>query len=194
MRRRVTIALSTVGNPELIVFDEPTTGLDPETRHHIWNFFNKIKHKGITIILSTHILEEADTLCGRIGIMNEGKLVAAATSTELKNRFGKGFRLNLNLKNCTEESNRSIVELIRSKMKEIELLDNLSGYVISFVAKVSLITELRDLLRFLEDTSLQNEEESALLSNIENLSLSNSSLEEVFMELTSEEKQTNQRN
>ena len=194
MRRRVTIALSTVGNPELIVFDEPTTGLDPETRHHIWNFFNKIKHKGITIILSTHILEEADTLCGRIAIMNEGKLVAAATSTELKNRFGKGFRLNLNLKNCTEESNRSIVELIRSKMKEIELLDNLSGYVISFVAKVSLITELRDLLRFLEDTSLQNEEESALLSNIENLSLSNSSLEEVFMELTSEEKQTNQRN
>jgi ABC-type multidrug transport system ATPase subunit len=126
--------------------------------------------------------------------MNEGKLVAAATSTELKNRFGKGFRLNLNLKNCTEESNRCIVELIRSKMEEIELLDNLSGYVISFVAKVSLITELRDLLRFLEDTSLQNEEESALLRNIENLNLSNSSLEEVFMELTSEERQTNQSN
>lgn len=81
-----------------MIFDEPTTGLDPENRHDIWAFINALKKAGRTILLTTHILEEADILSDRICIMNYGRVKITGTSSELKRKIGAGFKLNVILK------------------------------------------------------------------------------------------------
>lgn len=74
-RRRLSIAISLVSNPKLIFLDEPTTGLDPETRRQLWNILQECKtDKSRAIVLTTHSMEEADVLCNRIGIVNQGVL------------------------------------------------------------------------------------------------------------------------
>lgn len=74
MKRRLSIAISMVGNPQLLLLDEPTTGLDPESRREIWDIINDAC-KGRSTIISTHNMEEADVLCTRIGIMSRGRFV-----------------------------------------------------------------------------------------------------------------------
>jgi ABC-2 type transport system ATP-binding protein len=88
MARRVSIALSTIGNPKIIIFDEPTTGLDPETRQLIWVFMKSLKDKERSIFLTTHILEEADVLSDNLCIMSLGQIKAKGTSSYLKKRYG----------------------------------------------------------------------------------------------------------
>ena len=95
MRRRVSIALCTIGNPKIIIFDEPTTGLDPENRRLIWKFIKSLRNENRTILLTTHILEEAELLSDRIGILNKGELLVAGTVAELKRTLGKGFKISI---------------------------------------------------------------------------------------------------
>ncbi|WP_152397846.1 ABC transporter ATP-binding protein [Paenibacillus cellulositrophicus] len=87
MRRRLDIALSLVGNPQIIFLDEPTTGLDPEARIEVWKTVKELAGGGTTIFLTTQYLEEAEQLADRIAILHEGRIIASGTLSELKKLF-----------------------------------------------------------------------------------------------------------
>ncbi len=88
MRRKLLLARALINDPELIILDEPTTGMDPHSRIAVWNVMDTIKAEGRTIILTTHYMEEADRLCDRIAIMDRGLIVALDTPEKLKERVG----------------------------------------------------------------------------------------------------------
>ena len=95
MKRRLSIALALVGMPRVILMDEPTTGIDPENRHQIWKIIDEIRRdKSTTLIFTTHLMEEADNLADRIGILAEGNLQCIGTQIHLKRKFGEGFRIS----------------------------------------------------------------------------------------------------
>ena len=87
MQRRLLIARALVNRPELIVLDEPTTGLDPQARLAIWDLLDGLKSQGVTLILTTHYMEEAERICDRLAIMDHGKIVAEGSPPELLERF-----------------------------------------------------------------------------------------------------------
>lgn len=84
MQRRLNIAVALVHQPKLVILDEPTTGLDMEARYEIWDLIRQLKSQGITTLLTTHMLDEAERLCQRIGILKGGRIVAEGTLTELQ--------------------------------------------------------------------------------------------------------------
>ncbi|EOA23155.1 hypothetical protein CARUB_v10016638mg [Capsella rubella] len=104
MKRRLSVAVSLIGDPKLVFLDEPTTGMDPITRRHVWDIIQETK-KGRAIILTTHSMEEADILSDRIGIMAKGRLRCIGTSIRLKSRFGTGFIANISF---VESNNKEI--------------------------------------------------------------------------------------
>lgn len=83
MQRRLTIARALLNNPKILILDEPTTGLDPQVRHLIWNKLRELKDRGVTILLTTHYMEEAYQICGRIVIMDKGKKIVEGNPREL---------------------------------------------------------------------------------------------------------------
>ncbi len=87
MKRRVLVAQALVHRPPVIVLDEPTAGVDVELRQGLWQFISKLNHDGHTIVLTTHYLEEAETLCGRIAMLKAGRIVALDTTANLLQRF-----------------------------------------------------------------------------------------------------------
>ena len=87
MRRRLDIAMSLVGVPQLIFLDEPTTGLDPEARLEVWKTVKELAANGVTVFLTTQYLEEAEQLADRIAILHEGKIIACGTLADLKKLF-----------------------------------------------------------------------------------------------------------
>ncbi|WP_246476516.1 ATP-binding cassette domain-containing protein [Salicibibacter cibi] len=90
MRRRIDIAASIVVTPELLFLDEPTTGLDPRSRHQVWEIIRVLVNTGTTVLLTTQYLDEADQLADRIAVIDEGKIIAEGTSSELKASVGSG--------------------------------------------------------------------------------------------------------
>jgi ABC-2 type transport system ATP-binding protein len=90
MRRRLDLAMTLVGDPRIIFLDEPTTGLDPRSRHTMWQIIRDLVAGGVTILLTTQYLEEADQLADRIAVLDQGKLVAEGTPDELKRRIPGG--------------------------------------------------------------------------------------------------------
>lgn len=87
MQRRLSIAIALVHQPKLVILDEPTTGLDIEARYEIWELIRQLRQQGITTLLTTHLLEEAERLCQRIGILKGGCLLAEGTLDELRQRI-----------------------------------------------------------------------------------------------------------
>lgn len=90
MKRKLDIAMSLIGDPEIIFLDEPTTGLDPQSRRSMWSIIQALKHSGVTIFLTTQYLEEAEQLADRIGILNNGSIIAEGTPEELKAYLPQG--------------------------------------------------------------------------------------------------------
>jgi len=89
MRRRLEIARGLLHEPKVLFLDEPTLGLDPQTRNHLWEYIERLnREKGITIILTTHYMDEADRLCDRVAIIDHGTIIAMDTSQALKNQIG----------------------------------------------------------------------------------------------------------
>ena len=86
MKRRLEIARGLMHKPDVLFLDEPTLGLDPQTRRSIWDFILKLKKEGVTIMLTTHYMEEADYLCNRVAIIDHGKLIAIDTPKNLKRK------------------------------------------------------------------------------------------------------------
>jgi lipooligosaccharide transport system ATP-binding protein len=87
MKRRLTIARSLVNNPELLLLDEPTTGLDPQARHVVWDRLFRLKQQGVTLVLTTHYMDEAEQLCDRLVIMDQGKIAEEGSPPELIRRL-----------------------------------------------------------------------------------------------------------
>jgi lipooligosaccharide transport system ATP-binding protein len=87
MKRRLTIARSLINDPELLLLDEPTTGLDPQARHLLWDRLFRLKQSGVTLILTTHYMDEAEQLCDRLVILDRGVIVAEGSPAELIGRY-----------------------------------------------------------------------------------------------------------
>ncbi|NNG39782.1 ATP-binding cassette domain-containing protein [Flexivirga sp. ID2601S] len=83
MKRRLTIARSLINDPELLLLDEPTTGLDPQARHVLWDKLFRLKQQGVTLVLTTHYMDEAEQLCDRLVVMDKGRIVAEGSPAEL---------------------------------------------------------------------------------------------------------------
>jgi ABC-2 type transport system ATP-binding protein len=84
MQRRLSMAIALVHQPKLVILDEPTTGLDIEARYEIWDLIRQLQQQGMTILLTTHLLDEAERLCQRIGILKEGQIIAEGSLAELR--------------------------------------------------------------------------------------------------------------
>lgn len=92
-KQRFSIAAALVNKPKVLFLDEPTTGLDPQARRHLWNLIRQIKKRGITVIMTTHYLEEAEMLCDRVAIMDDGKIIALDSPKNLvKALLKRGFK------------------------------------------------------------------------------------------------------
>jgi ABC-2 type transport system ATP-binding protein len=95
MKRRINLAIALMGHPELLFLDEPTVGIDPQSRNNIFENINALRKKGMTILYTTHYMEEADRLCDRIAIMDGGKIVAMDTPHALKAQLGDPEKVTL---------------------------------------------------------------------------------------------------
>ena len=87
MKRRLTIARSLINEPELLLLDEPTTGLDPQARHLLWDRLYRLKQRGVTLVLTTHYMDEAEQLCDRLVVMDKAKIVAEGSPRELIEQY-----------------------------------------------------------------------------------------------------------
>ncbi len=103
-KQRFSIASALVNKPKVLFLDEPTTGLDPQARRNLWDLIKKIRDKGITVILTTHYMEEAQLLCDRVAIMDNGKIIALDTPRKLiKNLLDKGFKKEVHVEQADLE-------------------------------------------------------------------------------------------
>ena len=87
MKRRINLIMALVHDPEIAFLDEPTVAMDPQSRHAVWDFIRELNRRGKTIILTTHYMEEAEELCGRVGIIDHGKLIAVGQPKELMEMY-----------------------------------------------------------------------------------------------------------
>jgi lipooligosaccharide transport system ATP-binding protein len=87
MKRRLTIARALINSPELLLLDEPTTGLDPQARHLVWDRLYRLKQRGVTLVLTTHYMDEAEQLCDRLVVMDKAKIAAEGSPRELIDRY-----------------------------------------------------------------------------------------------------------
>ena len=87
MKRRLTIARALINEPELLLLDEPTTGLDPQARHLLWDRLYRLKQRGVTLVLTTHYMDEAEQLCDRLVVMDKAKIVAEGSPRQLIERY-----------------------------------------------------------------------------------------------------------
>jgi ABC-2 type transport system ATP-binding protein len=94
-KQRLLLAIALANDPELLFLDEPTTGLDPQARRHVWDIVQTIKMKGKTIILTTHYMEEAQNLCDVVAIMDQGKIIAMDSPINLLNQYCRGVTITL---------------------------------------------------------------------------------------------------
>ena len=95
MKRRINLAIALMGSPQLLFLDEPTVGIDPQSRNHIFENIQGLQKKGLTILYTTHYMEEADRLCNRIAIMDGGQIIALDTSYNLKKQIGSPEKVTL---------------------------------------------------------------------------------------------------
>ncbi|KAL0722397.1 hypothetical protein Bca4012_036996 [Brassica carinata] len=123
MKRRLSVAISLIGNPKVVYMDEPSTGLDPASRKSLWDVVKRAKRKG-AIILTTHSMEEAEVLCDRLGIFVNGSLQCIGNPKELKGRYGGSYVLTMT---TSEEHEQEVEELVHSISKNTKKIYRTSG-------------------------------------------------------------------
>ena len=166
MRRRLDLATSLIASPPIIFLDEPTTGLDPRSRLVVWDIVKDLANAGITILLTTQYLEEADLLADRIAVIDKGKVIAEGSSNELKQHVGKE-RLEFSIAKDSDFS------------KAIEIIQGEAQQVDEETRKISIATKgsVSDVQRILSSIE-------AAQINIESLALHKPTLDDVFLKLT----------
>lgn len=172
MRRRLDLAVSLIATPPVIFLDEPTTGLDPRSRIAMWDSIRKLMTHGTTILLTTQYLEEADQLADRIIVIDDGRVIAEGTATELKSKVGKD-RLEITFKNA--KSVTKAHEVLGSKATST---DSDHEHTVSVVINDTN----KDVKKILETLS-----ESGVV--IESLAVHKPTLDDVFLSLTGKQKQ-----
>ncbi|WP_432074543.1 ATP-binding cassette domain-containing protein [Streptomyces wuyuanensis] len=119
MKRRLDIAMTLVGNPRIIFLDEPTTGLDPRSRHNMWQIIRELVADGVTVFLTTQYLEEADELADRVAVLNDGRIAAEGTAEELKRQIPGG---HVRLRFTDPSAYRSAAATLREATRDDEAL------------------------------------------------------------------------
>jgi lipooligosaccharide transport system ATP-binding protein len=162
MKRRLIIARALINEPDLVILDEPTTGLDPQARHVLWDRLYRLKQEGATLIITTHYMDEAEQLCDRLVVMDKGKIAAEGSPQELISRY----------------STREVVEL-RFAPGQIETglerLDGLAKRMEALADRVLLYTDDADtLIDAIHDRQIEFEQRLTRRST----------LEDVFLHLT----------
>ena len=162
MKRRLTVARALVNAPDLILLDEPTTGLDPQARHAVWDRLFRLKQSGVTLILTTHYMDEAEQLCDRLVVMDKGKIAAQGSPLELIRRF----------------STREVVELRFAADPPADLEAQVDG----LVARVELLPDR--VLLYTEDGDAASHGVHELGIQPQSVLVRRSTLEDVFLHLT----------
>lgn len=167
MKRRLNIGVALIHKPRLLIMDEPTVGIDPQSRNHILNTVKALNQEGMTIVYTSHYMEEVEELCDRICIMDKGKLLASGTKSELIKLVNGRERIDIQF----ETLNAQVIEEIReiSYIGEVSVLDN----------KVSIISEkaenlLGDLIQIIRNSN----------TKILSIDVQKPTLETVFLHLT----------
>lgn len=169
LRRRLNIALSLINDPKIVFCDEPTPGLDPQSRVKIWEFIQSLPQEGKTVILTTHFMEEADRLCDRVAIIDHGQILVLNRPEELKESVGKGDYLELTLEE-TEKIN-STIEYLQGLGKGLEDIRQVGSRI--QLRTHNLVSKLPELLSLLEE-----------IVQIKDVKLRRTTLEDVFITLT----------
>jgi ABC-2 type transport system ATP-binding protein len=170
MKKRLDLATALVHKPKLLFLDEPTTGLDPQSRSAIWSYLEKLnKEEGITIFLTTQYLEEADKLCKRLSIIDVGKIVANGSPIELKREIGADS-IRVSLENCKKDSDKA-KNLIRSMTDVTEIVDSEECLTVYAKNAGSLIA---DIVRALDSSEIR----------LASVTFSSPSLDDVFLKHT----------
>ncbi|MFJ2185552.1 ATP-binding cassette domain-containing protein [Streptomyces anulatus] len=164
MKRRLDIAMTLVGGPRIIFLDEPTTGLDPRSRHAMWGIIRELVAGGVTVFLTTQYLEEADELADRIAVLNDGKIAAEGTADELKRIVPGG---HVKLRFTDPAAYRSAVSVLREVSPDDEALS-------LRIASDGSQRELRSLLDWLDSAGIEADE----------LTVHTPDLDDVFFALT----------
>eukprot|EP01094_Clydonella_sp_ATCC50884_P004693 TRINITY_DN13724_c0_g1_i1.p1 TRINITY_DN13724_c0_g1~~TRINITY_DN13724_c0_g1_i1.p1 ORF type:complete len:845 (+),score=259.83 TRINITY_DN13724_c0_g1_i1:97-2631(+) len=176
MRRRLSIGTALLGDPEIIFLDEPTTGLDPETRKHIWDCLLEVKRKNRSIVLTTHSMEEADVLSDRIGIMTKGRLRAIGSSLHLKNKYGEGYSLRIN---CDKASVDYVVRWVSEMWPQAKLVERFAELLTFQIKREHIvISEMFDQMEM-------NRERVGVVD----WGISQTTIEDVFLKIAREEEE-----
>ena len=162
MKRRLTIARALVSDPEILMLDEPTTGLDPQARHILWDRLFRLKERGVTLVITTHFMDEAEQLCERLVVMDHGKIMAEGSPVELIKKY----------------SSREVLELRFGTDKNEELSEKL----ISFCDRLEVLPDR--VLLYSDDAEDVLEEIISADMHPRTSLVRRSSLEDVFLRLT----------
>jgi lipooligosaccharide transport system ATP-binding protein len=163
MKRRLTIARSLVNDPEVLLLDEPTTGLDPQARHVVWDRLYRLKRQGVTLLLTTHYMDEAEQLCDRLVVMDHGKIVAEGSPRDLIERY----------------STREVVEL---RFDDSARPDDFGYWTDGFVDRIESLPDRVLLYTHDGDAASHQLHERGLMP--ESVLVRRSTLEDVFLHLT----------
>jgi lipooligosaccharide transport system ATP-binding protein len=128
LRRRLTIARSLISEPEILLLDEPTTGLDPQARHVVWDRLFRLKQRGVTLVLTTHYMDEAEQLCDRLVVMDAGKIAASGSPRELIERYSSAEVLELRFDPGEHEQAAEKLADLRAERREV-LADRILLYI-----------------------------------------------------------------
>ncbi|ORX92586.1 hypothetical protein K493DRAFT_316510 [Basidiobolus meristosporus CBS 931.73] len=176
MKRRLSVVISTLGDPKIVFMDEPTTGMDPVNRRHVWSFIEQFKENRV-IILTTHSMEEADVLGDRIAIMALGRLCALGNSTQLKNKFGTGYRISMVVR---AEQNAQVRDVVAKMVPGAKLEDDSAGSLI-YQFPSQCMSYIPVFVRYLEEDAKRLNERL-----VQAWGISQTTLEEVFLRLIRE--------
>lgn len=168
MKRRLDLAMSLIGTPRIIFLDEPTTGLDPRSRKTMWEIIRELLGEGVTIFLTTQYLDEADELADKIGVLDQGQLVAEGTVAELKRRIPGG---HVRLQFADFDRLSSAAQTLQGTMRDEEALT-------LTVPSDGSVSSLRALLERLDNAAIA----------VENLTVHMPNLDDVFFALTGSKK------
>jgi ABC-2 type transport system ATP-binding protein len=170
MKRRLNLAMALIHSPEIVILDEPSEGLDPQSRRVLWNFIRSLRDKeGKTVILTTHLMDEADSLSDRIAIIDHGKLLRLDTPHNLKREIGEGDVVYIHLSDPNK--NLEVINVLKN-MDSIDSVMEVEGKI--NVRTLNAVGKLPEIM-----VELQN-----LNVAVEDLFLRPNTLEDVFIELT----------
>lgn len=170
MKRRLNLAMALIHSPEIVVLDEPSEGLDPQSRRVLWNFIRSLRdNEGKTVILTTHLMDEADSLSDRIAIIDHGKLLRLDTPHNLKREIGEGDVVYIHLSD--PDKNLEVINALKD-MDSIDSVMEVEGKI--NVRTLNAVGKLPEIMAELQDLNVE----------VEDLFLRPNTLEDVFIELT----------